>query len=433
MIDNIENLILLCTNYKNIYIYGAGVNAKYMYQFLMKQKIYVTGFVVSVMAENPPTLFDLPVIEVSRYQNKKENLILTATMKWNKAYMEILDALLNYEIHNVYILPDKLISEIKQKTKLDQIEEVFHVGDYKISHDTPVEVGHSILVMEGKSKEEYHWRFSQEMLKNMETRSVIEIFSQRSAIEEFEQQYGKYHIFKLFPSEVPKSKKTCKVYMARSHVDRLAMQPELYEWIEPIQVGASLTDEKICQIADNVGENISERNGIYSECTAIYWMWKNAPKTDYIGLCHYRRHFDVPSNFIDVLEHSNTDVLVTAPTFVQEGVANFLNRFVPRFDFKIMLEVIEKIQPDYYEVAKTFLQSRFYPPCNLSIMKYELFQKYAEFVFSITFGIEEFYDSHNFYRKDRYMGYLVECLLGIFIMKHKDELKVAYADMKFYA
>ena len=66
-------------------------------------------------------------------------------------------------------------------------------------------------------------------------------------------------------------------------------------------------------------------------------------------------------------------------------------------------------------------------------MKYELFQKYAEFVFSITFRIEDYYRSLQFHREDRYMGYLIECLLGIFLMYHKENLKIAYTDMLFYS
>ena len=98
----------------------------------------------------------------------------------------------------------------------------------------------------------------------------------------------------------------------------------------------------------------------------------------------------------------------------------------------MLLKAISQVQPEYFETAQSFLQSRFFPPCNLFLMKYELFQEYAEFVFSITFKVEEFYDSMGFYRKDRYMGYLVECLLGIFLMHNKERLKIAYTDMIFY-
>ena len=98
-----------------------------------------------------------------------------------------------------------------------------------------------------------------------------------------------------------------------------------------------------------------------------------------------------------------------------------------------MLEVIERLYPEYASSAEEFLASRFYPPCNLFVMKYEIFQEYAEFAFSVTFEIERFYDKLGFYRKDRYMGYIMECLLGIFLMKNKNRLKIGYADMRFFS
>ena len=65
-------------------------------------------------------------------------------------------------------------------------------------------------------------------------------------------------------------------------------------------------------------------------------------------------------------------------------------------------------------------------------MKYDIFQEYGEFAFSVAFEIERFYDEMGYYRKDRYMGFIMECLLGIFMIKNKNRLKIAYVDMKFY-
>ncbi|MCI8951563.1 MAG: DUF4422 domain-containing protein, partial [Lachnospiraceae bacterium] len=63
--------------------------------------------------------------------------------------------------------------------------------------------------------------------------------------------------------------------MAYSHADKGAAQGNFSKWIVPIQVGVELTDSVNWRgMRDNLGDNISEKNGNYSECTALYWMWK---------------------------------------------------------------------------------------------------------------------------------------------------------------
>ena len=60
---------------------------------------------------------------------------------------------------------------------------------------------------------------------------------------------------------------------------------------KPIQVGALATDELFAQLNDMTGESIADKNQYYCELTALYWVWKNQPFDDIIGLCHYRRFF----------------------------------------------------------------------------------------------------------------------------------------------
>ena len=45
--------------------------------------------------------------------------------------------------------------------------------------------------------------------------------------------------------------------------------------------------------SDDTGEIISQKNQHYSELTGWYWIWKNISHVKIIGLCHYRRYFDL--------------------------------------------------------------------------------------------------------------------------------------------
>lgn len=57
----------------------------------------------------------------------------------------------------------------------------------------------------------------------------------------------------------------------------------------PIQVWRELSELKLDMIWDNSWDNISNLNKEFCELTAMYWVWKNQEKTDYIWFYHYRR------------------------------------------------------------------------------------------------------------------------------------------------
>ena len=82
-----------------------------------------------------------------------------------------------------------------------------------------------------------------------------------------------------------------KILVACHKADPNIRQDDIYM---PIQVGKALHPELDLGFqCDNTGDNISEKNGSYCELTALYWAWKNLKDVDYIGLCHYRRYFDL--------------------------------------------------------------------------------------------------------------------------------------------
>lgn len=427
-----KELITICQNKENIYIYGAGRNAGLVYHFLKNQEIHIKGFIVTEMSGNPESLFGHAVMTVERLPQSVDYVILVPVSEVGKAFKEICSYLVDNRVRNVYFFTRGLLEYVTNTALSCKARDVLDAGIYHFAEKAPVELGHSIFFME-KDGREYHWRFRNSAVDEQDISSIVDAFPRMPALEEFESQYGKYHVFSDMGAETDENKRTGAVYMACSHVDKTGLHASLPSWLIPIQVGAGITDRNICKVKDNIGENISERNRNYSECTALFWMWKNAPKTDYIGLCHYRRHFDLEENGIGQLAASGLDVLVTAPTFVYETIGKFFSTLTPKSDLQMMLKAIEKVCPEYISTAEKFLASRFFPPCNLFIMKYELFQEYARFVFSITFEVEQAYDELGFCRGDRYMGYIVECLMGIFLMKNKERLKIGYTDMRFYS
>lgn len=69
------------------------------------------------------------------------------------------------------------------------------------------------------------------------------------------------------------------------------LKPKIDMYV-PIVAGAIEHDEDFPNgyILDNNGMNISNKHELYSEFTALYWMWKNS-SAQIIGENHYRRYF----------------------------------------------------------------------------------------------------------------------------------------------
>ncbi len=222
-----------------------------------------------------------------------------------------------------------------------------------------------------------------------------------------------------------------EVYMAKCHKDRPINLPVLPDWILPIQVGKALTDIRVARLTDDTGENISAKNVDYSEATALYWMWKNTGGQDYIGLFHYRRQMAMGKDTLERLQQY--DMLLTVPTFnLVKNKEFFCEHFILEKDWKLMMAYIKEYDSAYYETALRYESSHFLFPCNIFIMRREYFDTVCLFIFGILEKVEGYYRDLKMVREDRYLGYLVESLLSIYIMHHADMLKVVYTDMKYY-
>lgn len=220
-------------------------------------------------------------------------------------------------------------------------------------------------------------------------------------------------------------------------------------WFYPIQVGAALSEDRMeGMLHDDVGENISEKNPMYCELTAQYWAWKN-DEADYYGFCHYRRYFSFspetcPEDDSGTIEFDAlgkyaletmclTDparirAAVTAADFLVGAPMDFLKMHQrdlysqyessPQHyakDMRLTLEILKKRSPEYAEAADAYMSGHIFYPCNMFIMKKELFREYCGWLFPI---LEEAERQINFQdysvESTRVIGRLSERLLGVF-------------------
>lgn len=219
-------------------------------------------------------------------------------------------------------------------------------------------------------------------------------------------------------------------------------------------------------IGDETGNNISIKNRMYCECSALYWAWKNYDKLenpDYIGLMHYRRHFifneefynnydkskwedalayiEVP--FIDnnyqsmiglndnniITDCSKYDLIVTKDAKLNlihnRNIRQDYIETIPGVkvkDFDLMLNLVKEKYPKIYNCSKEKIKGYNKSLYQMFIMKKEYFFEYCNFLFDILGEIEKVEDFSSYsVNGKRTLGYLAENLLSMFVWTKEQE------------
>lgn len=221
----------------------------------------------------------------------------------------------------------------------------------------------------------------------------------------------------------------------------------------PIHVGKELSDKELNIQADNTGDNISDKNKSYCELTGLYWAWKNLPKVDYIGLCHYRRYFDFSSKFsiqdaknIPTGQFNNTnisnidaakilkncDIILAKPKSYPYNLRIDYSVSHLSKDFFVLADVINDLYPDY---SGTFVEMMEHNNelnhYNMFLSRYEVFDQYCNWLFTILAEVEKRINitEYNTFQK-RIFGYMSERLLLVYV--RKNNLKVHYYPIVFF-
>ncbi|MBQ2900545.1 MAG: DUF4422 domain-containing protein [Agathobacter sp.] len=360
---------------ETLVIYGARIVAKEVATCLMGAPYHmdISAFMVSTLEGNPKELCGLPVVDISSCEQKyKDSCIIVAVLE--RYQDEIKATLEEKRFHNVVYLTfeSDLWSEVRGNYFKHMIEQC----------------GKSFLTLE-------------EELEKIQVDTSID------------------------------SKEEVHVYCAKCIVDRVLKTDVFqYDWELPIQVGAALTEKRIADIIDNHGENISEKNKTHCELTALYWIWKN-DKAKYAGLCHYRRHFAMDREMLDKLAISDIDVVVTIPILNFPNVQAMYENDHCQEDWEIMMQAIQNLYPDYEKTAKQVANDVFYYAYNMFIARKEVLDDYCEWLFSILDYCEIHCQRKENSYQNRFIGFLSERLLTIYLLHNVEKLKIVHGKKKF--
>ena len=151
----------------------------------------------------------------------------------------------------------------------------------------------------------------------------------------------------------------------------------------PVHVG-SANKESIGYQRDDEGENISLLNPYYCELTGLYWAWKNLTE-DYIGLVHYRRHFDMNSHIMIKrdIEPFLGKIKVFMPKkrkyYIESLKSHYNHTHYPEH-LDITRDVINKKYPDYISAYDKAINRTWGYMFNMCIMKREYLDHYCKWV-----------------------------------------------------
>lgn len=252
----------------------------------------------------------------------------------------------------------------------------------------------------------------------------------RYAEKQYEAYFGEYLQKNLCKGTVQKNDPVIKIYMVKSEKDRSVKLQARHPNIIPIQGGREISDRKIAELGDNTGRNISQKNRQFNEFTVIYWLWKNAARdSEYIGLCHYRRIFDM-DHALDRIKSERPDVVLVEPEVLFPTIETHYCSIHYAEDFLLMKAALRKRYPEYAVFAEKYFSQELFIPYNMMIAKSAVFVEYAEWIFPLLEEIEEKWRPRGHSYEDRALAFLGEWLTGVYFLYHRNRLRLTYSKIQ---
>lgn len=233
-----------------------------------------------------------------------------------------------------------------------------------------------------------------------------------------------------------------RIYMAKSDKDKpLINFPVLPGYVYPLQVGAENTEARIADRLDNKGENISKKNGNYSELTGLYWIWKNklcaagiseGDDGQYFGLAQYRRMLVFSRDDMLRLMDNDVDVVLPYPMPYEPNINAHHERYLKEDDWSAIMAALKELQPEYAEYFPQVLEQQYLYNYNVILAKKSVLREYCEWLFPILERTEELSVPKGSERADRYIGYIGESLETLYFIKNVSRLNIVHTECKLY-
>jgi len=276
-----------------------------------------------------------------------------------------------------------------------------------------------------------------ENLRNVGLHNFIKLDSMRWArMQEMAfTKNGKYMPLVTYPYGVHMP--DIKIFKMVHHKDKeLKTEYVDQDYVTRLQVGAAFADKTVAELKDNTQDNISEKNGNYSELTGLYWLWRNhiqAGKKDnrYVGLSHYRRFFELSDDDLKKMQDNDIDVVLPYPMPYEPNIEEHHERYLTNQEWSGVLQALEELEPKCVKGFQEILSQKYLYNYNIILAKSEVMYNYCTWLFRLLFRIEKINDLDGLKVPNRYIGYVGETLETLYFMYNKDKLKIAHTGCRF--
>lgn len=208
---------------------------------------------------------------------------------------------------------------------------------------------------------------------------------------------------------------------------------------KPIFCGESSQTAPNGCLTDATGDNISYKNTLYCELTALYWAWKNDAVSDYIGLCHYRRYMimdteaynqgirdfnllTATTKLTDYLR--NCDIILTTKSHNAATQYSSYATYHRESDLQTCIQVIEERHPAYRDALWQVLNGHDLYACQMFITSRRHFHNYMSWLFDILTETEKrIYLPYDHAKQRRALAFLGERLLTVYVLHNRLQIR----------
>ena len=445
--QNKEDAIRKAAKNGTVMIYGAHLIAVELFRYLKKSNkdLEFAGFAVTAMEGNPTELEGERVTVLHSCQAAKDTIVLIAMPEKYHDEAEAYARRFGYSSFLRVSLEE--MSELKGKEILYACKKLKNFRFY-LERDKYDASWLNMYDASDPSRQEdhpakRHYKFP--TLYYLDSEAVFREAEKFEFYRDYERIFGSFHDLHALPvyeqpgdliQNAGRIENILNLYMVFSQWDSGKMVHQRYpSWIYPIQAGSTLSEEKADAFLDETGDTISEKNGIFAEMTAAYWIWKNAKPVKYKGLCHYRRHFVLSEGEILSLKKNGIDVILTTPRYAPGGLKEMFLAETPVKEpvYQNMLKAVEECHIKDRDGFRDYMRESLYCPNNMVIARSEIYDAYCEWIFPILFRMLEIdIETGRGHKKDRHIAYAAELLTSYFFVKDREKYNMAVVDYQFY-